>query len=190
VGGRSLHRDDDIGLAANQFRRQLWKASVPASRRSDVNLDIFALDITKITKCLTKWSQGFEVSDDKDADASHPVYLLRPRSQRPRRSRAAEKRDELAATDESCHLIRPAGRVTATRIALLGPPRALRPALTLDHRSQSSSASRRTASQAGFLLLIQSGERPSDTSTPCASRRCLRGPSCRRGRTRSDRGPR
>jgi hypothetical protein len=36
-------------------------------RRSDVNLDIFTLDIAKNSECLTKWSQGFEVSDDEDA---------------------------------------------------------------------------------------------------------------------------
>src|SRR5262245_35935945 len=34
------------------------------------------------------------------------------------------------------------------------------PTLLVRHRPQSSSASRRTASHAGFLLLIQSGERP------------------------------
>ena len=34
-GGRGLYRDDDIDSAANQFRRQLGKASVLALRRSD-----------------------------------------------------------------------------------------------------------------------------------------------------------
>ena len=38
--------------------------------------------------------------------------LLRARRDRPRRRRAAEQRDELAASDESCHLIPPAGRAT------------------------------------------------------------------------------
>ena len=37
--------------------------------------------------------------------------LLRPRRERPRDRRAAEQRDELAASDESCHLIPPAGRL-------------------------------------------------------------------------------
>ena len=37
--------------------------------------------------------------------------LLRARRERPRRRRTAEQRDELAASDESCHLIPPAGRL-------------------------------------------------------------------------------
>jgi hypothetical protein len=45
------------------------------------------------------------------ADASRPIALLRARRERPRR-RAAEQRDELAAPDESCHVIPPAGRAT------------------------------------------------------------------------------
>ena len=47
------------------------------------------------------------------ADAPHPLGLLRARRERPRSRRAAEQRDELAASDESCHLIPPAGRVQA-----------------------------------------------------------------------------
>src|SRR4051812_38630034 len=37
----------------------------------------------------------------ENADASHPLTLLRARRERPRRSRAAEQPDELAATDHS-----------------------------------------------------------------------------------------
>jgi hypothetical protein len=37
-------------------------------------------------------------------------WLTRPRRERPRCRRAAEQRDELASSDESCHLIPPAGR--------------------------------------------------------------------------------
>ena len=43
------------------------------------------------------------------ADHRH-CTLLRARRERPSR-RAAEQRDELAASDESCHLIPPAGRL-------------------------------------------------------------------------------
>ncbi|HEX6614289.1 MAG TPA: hypothetical protein VF022_10530, partial [Rhodanobacteraceae bacterium] len=49
------------------------------------------------------------------ADAPLPLGLLRPRRERSRGRRTAEQRDELAALDESCHLIPPAGRVTAQR---------------------------------------------------------------------------
>jgi hypothetical protein len=40
----------------------------------------------------------------------YPFGLLRPHRERPNRRPAAEQRDELAASDESCHLIPPAGR--------------------------------------------------------------------------------
>ncbi len=46
-----------------------------------------------------------------NADAPHSLGLLRARRERPRR-RTPEKCDELAASDESCHLIPPAGRAT------------------------------------------------------------------------------
>jgi hypothetical protein len=46
---------------------------------------------------------------NQDADATHPAALLRPGCKRPRR-RTAKQRDEFAASDESCHLIPPAGR--------------------------------------------------------------------------------
>jgi hypothetical protein len=38
--------------------------------------------------------------------------LLRVRREWPRSRRAADQRDELAASDESCHVIPPAGRAT------------------------------------------------------------------------------
>jgi hypothetical protein len=43
-------------------------------------------------------------------DPPHPLALLRARRERPRRSRAAEQRDELAPSNAECHLIPPAGR--------------------------------------------------------------------------------
>ena len=49
----------------------------------------------------------------KEPDHRHRG-LLRSRRRRPRGRRAAESRDELAPSDESCHLIPPAGRGTAT----------------------------------------------------------------------------
>ena len=47
----------------------------------------------------------------EEPDPGGPLRSLRPRRERPRRRRAAEQRDELAASDESCHLIPPAGRL-------------------------------------------------------------------------------
>ncbi len=46
-------------------------------------------------------------------------------------------------------------------------------------------ASRFTASQAGFLLLSQSGDRPERKANPFACSRCLRGRAYRRGGKRS-----
>ena len=61
------------------------------------------------------------VHDRRRRAAEEPDHrhrrLLRARRERPRGRRAAEQRDELAASDESCHLIPPAGRGTGTRIA-------------------------------------------------------------------------
>jgi hypothetical protein len=56
--------------------------------------------------------------------------LLRSRHPRPRRRRATEQRDEIAASDESCHLIPPASEGCGPTIAQSkGVPRgpALRP---------------------------------------------------------------
>jgi hypothetical protein len=39
-----------------------------------------------------------------DADAPHPLRLLRARRERPRCGRAAKQRDELATPDARCHL--------------------------------------------------------------------------------------
>ena len=49
MGGRGLHRDDDIDATANQFRRQLGKASVLALRRADLDLDVLTVDVAKFT---------------------------------------------------------------------------------------------------------------------------------------------
>ncbi len=45
------------------------------------------------------------VKGRQHADPPHPLWLLRARHERRRHHRAAEQRDELAASDESCHLI-------------------------------------------------------------------------------------
>ena len=94
MGGRRLHRDDDIDSAANQFRRQFGEASVLALRRSDLELNIFPLDIAKVGQRLAKRPQGLRATDEKEADAPHPL-LLCARRERPYR-RTTDYRDELA----------------------------------------------------------------------------------------------
>ncbi|MGC1234839.1 MAG: hypothetical protein WA838_09280, partial [Xanthobacteraceae bacterium] len=93
INGGGPYRDDDVDLAANQFCRQFGKAGELALCRSDLDLDILALDITKITECLAKWPHGFWATDKKYADAVHTLALLRVRGERPNNCHAAEKRD-------------------------------------------------------------------------------------------------
>ena len=83
INGRGLYRNDDVDLAANQFRRQFGESSDLALRRSDVNLDIPPLDKTKIAERFAKWPHGFWATDEKYADAPDPLALLRMRAQRP-----------------------------------------------------------------------------------------------------------
>ena len=78
-----------IDLAANQFGRKFGETSDLALRRSDFNLDILPLGITKITEGLAKWAHGFWATDEKHADARHLCRLLRARPKRPRRHRCA-----------------------------------------------------------------------------------------------------
>ena len=97
MGGRGLYRDDDIDLAANQFRRQFGEASDLALRRSDLDLDILPLDIAKIAERLAKWPHGFWATDDEARRCAASARLLRTRRERPRGGCATEQRDELAA---------------------------------------------------------------------------------------------
>jgi hypothetical protein len=64
-------------------------------RRSDLDLYVLSLDISKLAERLAKRSQQFWPTDEKEADAPHSLALLRVPGKRPRR-RSTEKRDELA----------------------------------------------------------------------------------------------
>jgi hypothetical protein len=83
IDGRGLYRDEDIDLAANQFRSQLRQTSVLALRGSNLELDILPLDISKLAERLTKRPQGFWPTAEKNANAPHLIDLLRVRRQRP-----------------------------------------------------------------------------------------------------------
>src|SRR5262249_39997572 len=95
-------REDDVGLERHYLLRQLWKAIVFVSRKSQLDIDVAAFQpavpFESLLKCrnsLLPFSAGLQVMH-QDANAPHPVGLLRLRRQRPRR-RTAEQRDELAA---------------------------------------------------------------------------------------------
>jgi len=96
IDGRGLYRDDDIDLTANQFRGQFGEATNLALRRSDLNLDILRLGIAKIVECFAKRSHRFRTPDEKYADASQPLALLRTRTERPRDRGTANECDEFA----------------------------------------------------------------------------------------------
>ena len=111
--GNSGQRDNRGYLPAYQIgghRRILLQAAL---RPSILDRHVAAVDIADLAKALVKRRQaGCASSDDsapRNSDHRHR-RLLRPRRERPRRRRTAEQRDELAASDESCHLIPPAGR--------------------------------------------------------------------------------
>jgi hypothetical protein len=46
-------------------------------RRSNVNVDILPLEIAKFGESLAKWPQRLGAGNEKEADAPHPLALLR-----------------------------------------------------------------------------------------------------------------
>src|SRR5262249_42482061 len=78
-----------------------------AVRKIIVEVEVSSLDPSDCHEPVAQSGQprlGFWIvlrNTDNDRNPSHPSLLLCPRRQRPRRSRAAEKRDELAAAHYS-----------------------------------------------------------------------------------------
>jgi hypothetical protein len=112
--GRRLQRpyslraicEDHVRRKRSQFRRVF--ASVDAGcGPADVNPDVATVGPAQRLQALRKhYDAGLRfriVRGDchEDADPTHPISLLRPRRERPRDRRAAEKRDELAAAAHS-----------------------------------------------------------------------------------------
>jgi hypothetical protein len=104
MGGRGLHGDDDFHAAANELRCQLRKARFLAMGGPDLDMEIPSFDVAVLTECFAKRSQWLWAGDKKESDLPYPLRLLRPRRERPRR-RAAEQRDELAASQFELHAI-------------------------------------------------------------------------------------
>jgi hypothetical protein len=105
-----------------------------SGRKTSLDVDITALRPSESLELLSKFHQahlGFCIvlgQAHQHPDAPHPVRLLRPRHERPRR-RAAEKRDELAPFHLGAHSITSsarastvAGTSTAIALAVLGQP--------------------------------------------------------------------
>ena len=118
-----LPRKDHGDPAANQFGRQRRQPTDLTLRPSVLDGHVLALDVADLIEALPKCSSN-RCSLTGRPEVEEPDHrhrrLLRPRRERPRRRRAAEQRDELAASDESCHLIPPAGRARKDS-TLIGP---------------------------------------------------------------------
>ena len=101
--GRAAGGQDDVGRERDQFRRV--PANVPGmgSGPADIDLQVAANRPAQQRQPLQERSDAGLIwrivrsCGQEHADAPHPLGLLRPRRQRPRRRRAAEQRDELAA---------------------------------------------------------------------------------------------
>ena len=100
---KSSHRDDHIDFAFGKLLRQRAKPLRLFGRKTVVQLDVLAFEITKLVK---RFSQGAQIflfllgvgGVPQHADARHRFALLRARGKRPRRSGAAEKRDEFTSS--------------------------------------------------------------------------------------------
>ena len=113
-GLRGSRRDNDIDLEPDELGRDLGEALAASLRPAILDRDGAALDPAEFAQSLHKsgdpFARGRRRARAQEPDGRQLPRLLRARRERPRRRRAAEQRDELAASDESCHLIPPAGR--------------------------------------------------------------------------------
>ena len=97
---RTAARDDHSHLTANQIRRQVPEPIVLAFRPAVFDRYILPLDVTGLLQSFAKSGCVLRVGVRRAAaeKANHRHRrLLRPRRHRPRRRRAAEQGDELAA---------------------------------------------------------------------------------------------
>jgi hypothetical protein len=95
---------DDVWLQAHQLLRERLKPIVVIAGPTKVHPHVAAIDPTQARKRLqerrdVRQTRG-RAAPQEHADAPHAVALLRPRRERPRR-RAAEERDEIAASNHS-----------------------------------------------------------------------------------------
>jgi hypothetical protein len=106
--GRSLNRlgvdgarcHDDIDLEPDKFLRQFAHSLRLALRPSVLDDDGLSLHIAQLAKSLAKSFKGIQKSVwtvPQKADPVDLAWLLRVRRKRPRDSRAAKERDEIAA---------------------------------------------------------------------------------------------
>src|SRR5262245_12825083 len=108
-------RENDIDFQSNELGCELGEAFAASLRPAIFDREIAAVDPAEIAHSLHEGGGPLALrrraARSEQSDGRH-LRLLRARREWPRRSRAPEQRDELAASDESCHLIPPAGRAT------------------------------------------------------------------------------
>ena len=99
--------EDYVSSVSYQFRREHWQSAHVAIRVANVELEIAAGCPSELVEPLHKCRDPLlrlrvafgEASED--SQLPHPLGLLPPRRHRPRRRRAAEQGDELAARRHS-----------------------------------------------------------------------------------------
>jgi hypothetical protein len=93
---------NQVWTQPNQFR-SVRRQAIGISGSTIIYLDIITGPPSQLMELLYKRLPGYGVlrigfsNDPQHRNSSYPVRLLRPRRDRPRDHRAAEKRDELAA---------------------------------------------------------------------------------------------
>src|SRR4029077_8419810 len=99
---RAAIREDDLWRKRNYFRC-LFEGGCNACTKTDVELNIATFDPTQFLQTLNEHRNAVlchlivGIQRDEYTNAPHPLRLLRACRERPRRRRAAEQRDELAA---------------------------------------------------------------------------------------------
>src|SRR5262249_19567968 len=117
--------DDQVHFGTNQFGHQSGEPLVAPFGPAVLDVDSSALDITKVAqaqaKCLEPRGERRWGCHSKESDPRHLARLLSARRERPRRCRAAEKGDELAAFHSITSSARPsscAGTVRPSIVAV------------------------------------------------------------------------
>ena len=108
---------DDVRPECDQFRCVSTTALGIAGTPAVVDPQIAVLGPAELLQAICeRYQTGLSFRAvcghaHEHSDTPHSLALLRARCERPPHRRAAEQRDELAASDESCHLIPPDGRL-------------------------------------------------------------------------------
>ena len=94
--------DNDVDFQTDELRRNVGQSFVFPLGRAPFADEILAFDITELTHPLLESGiyagKSFARYYDRNPNAPHLSRLLRARRERPRDRRAAQERDELAAS--------------------------------------------------------------------------------------------